>query len=185
MKLKMKKLDKVILALFSAIIFLESILLICIILGWLNISVVGDIVRQALLQYNTSRIILIVVVVCLICAVKCIFFDTSSKEKSKSGVLMQNDNGKLLISKPTIENIVGVVVKDFDSVEDVSVSIDLDNLNNLIVNVNLVVSQDVIIKELTLNMQNKIKEAIKKTSDLEVKEVNVKIKNISTENEKK
>ena len=33
-------------------------------------------------------------------------------------------------------------------------------------------------------MQNKIKEAIKKTSDLEVKEVNVKIKNISNEPEK-
>ena len=94
---------------------------------------------------------------------------------------MQNDNGKLLISKPTIENIVSSVVKGFGTVEDVSVSTDFDHLNNLIVNVNLVVSKDVIIKELTLNMQNKIKEAIKKTSDLEVKEVNVKIKNIAIE----
>ena len=68
---------------------------------------------------------------------------------------MQNDNGKLLISKPTIENIVASVVKGFDSVEDVSVSTDLDNANHLIINVNLVVSKDVIIKELTLNMQNK------------------------------
>ena len=33
-------------------------------------------------------------------------------------------------------------------------------------------------------MQNKIKEAIKKTSDLEVKEVNVKIKNISSDTAK-
>ena len=97
---------------------------------------------------------------------------------------MQNDNGKLLISKPTIENIVKSVVKDFASVEDVSVDIDLDTINNLIVNVNLVVSKDVIIKEITLNMQNKIKEAIKKTSDLEVKEVNVKIKNISDDTAK-
>ena len=97
---------------------------------------------------------------------------------------MQNDNGKLLISKPTIENIVKSVVKDFASVEDVSVDIDLDTVNNLIVNVNLVVGKDVIIKEITLNMQNKIKEAIKKTSDLEVKEVNVKIKNISSDTAK-
>ena len=97
---------------------------------------------------------------------------------------MQNDNGKLLISKPTIENIVESVVKGFDSVDDVSVDIDLDALNCLIVNVNLVVSQEVIIKEITLNMQNKIKEAIKRTSDLDVKEVNVKIKNISKESPK-
>ena len=97
---------------------------------------------------------------------------------------MQNDNGKLLISKSTIENIVTSVVKDFESVDDVSVDIELDQINNLIVNVNLVVSKEVIIKEITLNMQNKIKEAIKKTSDLEVKEVNVRIKNISNEKEK-
>ena len=69
---------------------------------------------------------------------------------------MQNDNGKLLISKSTIENIVMSSVKDFTSVEDVSVDIDLNNMNELIVNVNLVVNQNVVIKELTLNIQNKI-----------------------------
>ena len=94
---------------------------------------------------------------------------------------MQNDNGKLLISKPTIENIVISVVKAFDSVENVTVETDLDRTNSLIIDVNVVVAKDVIIKELTLNMQNKIKEAIKKTSDLEVKEVNIKIKDIKTE----
>ena len=96
---------------------------------------------------------------------------------------MQNDNGKLLISKATIENIVKSVVKDFENIKDVKVSIDMDKLNNLIVNVFLVVNKNVIIKDLTLNIQNKIKEEIKKTSDLEVKEVNVKIKDIVSEKE--
>lgn len=181
----MKKLDKVILALFSVLIFLQSMLIICIIAGWVRIETVEPFVIMALTGVKTSKIVLGVAIVCLLCSIKCIFFDSSDNEKKVQGVLMQNDNGKLLISKPTIENIVSSVVKGFDSVDDVSVSTDLDNLNNLIVNVNLVVSKDVIIKELTLNMQNKIKEAIKKTSDLEVKEVNVKIKNIATEQENK
>ena len=56
--------------------------------------------------------------------------------------------------------------------------IQLDEQNNVIVLVNLIVTKDVVIKELTLNLQNKIKEEIKKTSDLEVKEVNVRIKNV-------
>ena len=172
----MKKLDKVILALFSVLIFLQSILVICMIAGWINLETAGTFATMALTGEKTSKMILGLEVICLICSVKCIFFDSSDKDKKSQGILMQNDNGKLLISKPTIENIVSSVVKGFDSVEDVSVSIELDNLNNLIVNVNLVVSKDVIIKEITLNMQNKIKEAIKKTSDLEVKEVNVKIK---------
>ena len=181
----MKKLDKVILALFSVLIFLQSVLVICMIAGWINIGTVGTFVAMALTESQTSKIILAVEIICLICSIKCIFFDSSDSEnKASQGVLMQNDNGKLLISKPTIENIVKSVVNGFESVEDVSVEIELDNVNNLIVNVNLVVSQNVIIKEITLNMQNKIKEAIKKTSDLEVKEVNVKIKNISNEPEK-
>ena len=181
----MKKLDKVILILFSVIIFLQSILLICIIAGWLNTALVGRIMMTALTGDSTSKVILALAIIYLVCSVKCIFFDKAESEKTPKGVLMQNDNGKLLISKPTIENIVSSVVKDFESVEDVSVSIDLDNLNSLIVNVNLVVNQNAVIKELTLNMQNKIKEAIKKTSDLDVKEVNVKIKNINTEKQEK
>ena len=180
----MKKIDKVILALFSVLMFLQSILVICMIAGLIKIDTVSSFAIMALEGEQTSKIILGVEIVCLLCSIKCIFFDTSYKDKKANGVLMQNDNGKLLISKPTIENIVKSVVKDFESVDDVTVDIDLDTVNNLIVNVNLVVSKDVIIKEITLNMQNKIKEAIKKTSDLEVKEVNVKIKNISDETEK-
>lgn len=180
----MKKLDKVILALFSVLMFLQSVLVICMIAGIIRIDMVSSFAVMALEGEQTSKIILGVEIVCLLCSIKCIFFDTSDKDKKSNGVLMQNDNGKLLISKPTIENIVKSVVKDFENVEDVTVDIDLNTVNNLIVNVNLVVSKDVIIKEITLNMQNKIKEAIKKTSDLEVKEVNVRIKNISNETEK-
>jgi hypothetical protein len=180
----MKKLDRVILALFSVLMFLQSILAICIIAGFVRIETVTAFATMAFSGEQTTKIILGLEIVCLLCSIKCIFFDSSEKENKAQGVLMQNDNGKLLISKPTIENIVKSVVKDFASVEDVSVDIDLDTVNNLIVNVNLVVGKDVIIKEITLNMQNKIKEAIKKTSDLEVKEVNVKIKNISSDTAK-
>ena len=54
----------------------------------------------------------------------------------------------------------------------------MDKDNNLTVNVNLVVKENAVIKELTSNLQAKIKEAVKKSSDLDVKEVNVKVKNI-------
>ena len=41
---------------------------------------------------------------------------------------------------------------------------------------NLVVSSNTVIKDLTTDLQNKIKTKIKETTDLEVKEVNVTIK---------
>ncbi len=177
----MKKIDKIILVLFSVIIFLQSILLICVITGIVNFTTVERFVTLLLYQDKASKIVLAIALICLICSLKAIFFSSSDQPKSKSGILMQNDNGKLLISKATIENIVMSAVQGFNSITDVSVSTELDNFNNLIVNVNLVVSSNVVIKELTLSMQNKIKEEIKKTSDLDVKEVNVKITNIATE----
>ena len=177
----MKKIDNIILTVFSILIFLASILIICIIAGWIKIDSVSEFVNMALAKQMTSRIILGLAIVCLIASFKAIFFSGTTEKENKKGVLMQNDNGKLLISKSTIENIVQGVAKGFDSVEVTDVSSDFDDLNNLSINVSLIVGKNVIIKELTVNLQNKIKETIKRTSDLDVKEVNVKIKDIYKE----
>ena len=181
----MKKLDKIILTIFSVIILLEGIVIGLLILGWVDFSTIFSLVRNTLTTSPASQITLALVIICIICSVKCIFFDTSSNGNKKDrDVLMQNDNGRLIISITTLENLVNSVVKSFDSAIDTNTRIQLDSENNVIVLVNLTVTKDVIIKELTLNMQNKIKEAIKKTSDLEVKEVNVRIKNIANPEEK-
>ena len=179
----MKKIDKIILAIFSILILFESIIAICLIIGWVKVETIESVINSIIFNNEVSKIVLVISIVCFICSIKCIFFESTDKESNKSGILMQNDNGKLLISKATIENIVKSVVKDFENIKDVKVAIDTDKLNNLIVNVYLIVNKNVIIKELTLNIQNKIKEEIKKTSDLEVKEVNVKIKDIISEKE--
>ena len=101
-----------------------------------------------------------------------------TKEEYKNGILLENENGKLLITRETIENLVNGVVKGFDSAEDVTTKIEFDKENNLIVYVNLLVKETAVIKELSKNLQNKIKEVVKKSSDLDVKEVNIKVKNI-------
>ena len=128
----------------------------------------------------SSNVILVLSIIFILLAIRCIFFDSSSKEKEeyKNGILLENVNGKLLITKETIENLVNAVVKGFDSAEEVTTQIELDNENNLKVFVNMSVKENAVIKELSTNLQNKIKEAIKKASDLEVKEVNIKVKNI-------
>ena len=184
----MKKISKLVLVVFSVIILLIGVAVNLLIVGWLDYETAFSLIRRALSESPSNKIILIFTELSMLFAILCIFLDSSSKGENKSSgrdVLMQNDNGKLLISKPTIENIVISVVKEFNSVQDISVKIDMDNLNNLIVNVNLSVTQNVIIKELTVNMQNKIKEAIKRTSDLEVKQVNVRIKDIIMETKDK
>ena len=178
----MKKLSKIVLVVFSVFILIIGICINLLAIGWLEYGTVFSLVENALTTEPQSRILLVTTELCILFAVICIFSDTSSnKDEPKSGrdVLMQNDNGKLMISRDTIENLVNSVVGNYPSVMESNTKIYLDSENNVRVLEDLIDTKEVIIKELTLNMQNKIKEAIKKTSDLEVKEVDVRIKNIT------
>ena len=177
----MKKVSKLVLVLFSVIILLIGVVINLLIVGWLDYESAFSLIRKALSQDPTNKIILTFTEVCMLFAILCIFLDSSSKGENKSSgrdVLMQNDNGKLMISRETIENLVNGVVKEFPGARQAQTRIALDAQNNVDVLVDLTVTKDVVIKELTANMQTRIKEAIKKTSDLEVNQVNVRIKNI-------
>lgn len=178
----MNKLGKLVLVIFSIIILIIGIVINLLIVNWLDFNTVSTLIQKSLTQAPTNKVIIIVTEIFMLTAILCIFLDPPSKKEQKSGrdVLMQNDNGKLMISRDTIENIVNNVVKEFQGAKESTTRIALDNQNNVGVLVDLTVTKDVVIKELTVNMQNRIKEAIKKTSDLDVSEVNVRIKNIVT-----
>ena len=121
----------------------------------------------------------------ILLAIKCIFFDgnTSSQEKSKDGILLENDSGKLMISRDTLENLANGVVRGFENTENITSRVVLDKENNVSVLVTLSVKPDTVIKDLSNNLQCKIKEAIKTSLDLDVKEVNVRVKNIAPKTE--
>ena len=176
----MKILDKIGLALFSTLILILSIILCLMIFGWLDVEFVHEIVNRAIQDQVCSNILLGLSVIFILLSIKCIFFESSSKQETdyKNGILLENSDGKLLITKDTLENLVNNVVKGFDSAENVTTRVELDKENNVKVFVNLSVKENAIIKELSTNLQTKIKTTIKKTSDLEVKEVNIKVKDI-------
>lgn len=176
----MKIIEKITLVLFSSLMLIISVILCLAIFGWISLDVLENVISIAITDDITSKILLGLSIIFILLAIRCIFFDYSSKEKEdyKNGILLENANGKLLITRETIENLVNGVVKGFDSAEDVTTKIELDNENNVKVFVNLTVKENAVIKELSTNLQNKIKETVKKSSDLEVKEVNIKVKNI-------
>ena len=176
----MKTIEKITLVLFFLLLLIISVILCLTIFGWIDTADIGNVLNIAISNNVSSNVILVLSIIFILLAIRCIFFDSSSKEKEeyKNGILLENVNGKLLITKETIENLVNAVVKGFDSAEEVTTQIELDNENNLKVFVNMSVKENAVIKELSTNLQNKIKEAIKRASDLEVKEVNIKVKNI-------
>ena len=62
---------------------------------------------------------------------------------------MENANGKLLITRETIESLVNTIVKGFEGAEDVTTKIEFDKDNNISVFVNLTVKENAVIKELS------------------------------------
>ena len=181
----MKILEKITLIIYSNIILILSIILCLLIFNWLDISLVENIINSLIIGETSSKILLGLSVVFILLSIKCIFFDSTSKEeiKERQGVLLQNESGKLLISKETIENLVNSVALNFQNAEDVTTRVELDSENNVKVYVNLIVNEEAIIKELSSKLQQKIKEKIKTATDLDVKEVNITVKKVATKTE--
>jgi conserved hypothetical protein len=186
-EIKMKILEKIALIIYSYIILLISVLLCVLVFGWVDMKFVGDIIQTILVGETSSKIVLGVSIVFILLSIRCIFFDKTSKEQihERQGVLLENENGKLMISKDTIENLVSTVAKQYKTADEITTSVDLDKENNVIVYVNLVVSSEAVIKDLSANLQQEIKEKIKQATDLEVKQVNIKVKNIASSKEEK
>ena len=173
----MKILDKIGLVVFSTIILLVGVVAILTIIGWMELElIIGEI---------ASKITLGVSIVLILLAIKCIFLnsDTKSTSNGKDGILLENDNGKLLVSRDTIESLSNAVVKNYETAQNVMTKVELDNESNVSIFITLFVYPDAIIKDLTISLQKDIKETIKKSLDLEVKDVNVRIKNIASKKE--
>ncbi len=177
----MKILEKITLIIYSYVMLILSILACLLVFGWLEPELVGGIVNNILTGDVSGKIVLGVSVVFILLSIKCIFFDSTSKEqiKERQGVLLENESGKLMISKETIENLVNSVAKGFESTEDVTTRVELDKDNNVKVYANLVVSSEAVIKDLSAKLQTSIKDKIKKATDLEVNEVNITVKKVA------
>ena len=177
----MKVIEKITLALFSNIILVISVLLCLTIFGWLDINVVFGLVIGWLDNPVVSNVTLGVSIVCILLAIYSIFFfgDSEEEERSKEGIMLENDSGKLMVTRETLENLANSVAKGFENTENVNSKILLDDEHNVRVLVTLTVKPGAIIKDLSNNLQSRIKETIKTSLDLDVKEVNVRVKNIA------
>ena len=156
----MKFLDKLVLKIFSIIILIVTV-------GLID----GE---------NAIKILLGTVAVLMLLAIKGLFFTSKPESNGKEGIVLENTSGKLVISKESLENLIASVTKEVPGADTVASRTILDKRKNLIVYVTAVVSKDVMLKDISNELQSKIKDAMKRTADLEVKEVNIKIKNITS-----
>lgn len=176
----MKILDKITLVLFSVIILIIAIIIDLLIFRFISFYEISMIYNSLLENNIAMNSVLAVSIICELLALKAIFFGGSSNKNNIDGVLLENESGKLLISKDTIENLVNGVAKGFENTQSVSSRVAVGNDNGLYITVTLMVLPNTVINELSMNLQTRIKEVVKKVTDLEVKSIDVRIRNITT-----
>lgn len=154
----MKFLDKMILCIFSVLILLMAVISSACIFGWIDATGL------------------------YVFAIKGIFFESSTDEEKSvgNGIMLENDDGKLLVTKETITSIVNSVVAGFEGVKDQQSKITLDENNDLSILLTIAVSDQAVIKDLSNNIQVRVKDAIKKSLDVEVKSLDIKVKDMVT-----
>lgn len=175
----MKFLERLSLAIFSIIILVLSVIMSLMAFGWIEVSTIAYGLVWLLSVPSAVNTALVIAVILILLSIKCLFFSSREKNDKTEGILLENENGKLLISVDTIENLIKGVVSGFSNVKSMSCKVNLDKqINNVRVNLNLTVGADTVIKELSMNIQDKIKEVVKNTTELDIKEINIKIKDI-------
>ena len=177
----MKILDRFALIIFSIIILVLSIISCLAVFDIIELEKIVEYINDVIENKTVAKVVVISSVICILLAIKALFFSSRMKktEEIKSGVLLENKDGRLLISKDTIENLIISVVKSFQEAKDVQTKVFLDVENNITVFISLLVNENAVIKELSSNIQSKIKETIKRNTDLEVSQININIKNIN------
>lgn len=173
----MKFLERFALIVYSFIIMLLSIVMCLLVFNWVDLEVIGDMITALVTGDVSSKITLGLSMCLILLSIKCMFFDEKTKEKIKEsqGILLKNENGQLMISRETIDNIVKNTVVGFDNIKECNTKIEVNTENQLGITLFLTVNENVVIKELAGNLQSRIKAEVKKVTDLDVEEVNVKV----------
>lgn len=177
----MKFFDKLVLKIFSIIILAIGIAAILLMTGIIDVEMILNEVVRLSDGETTIKIVIGVLAVLMLLSIKGLFFTSKNQDRTlKEGIILENTNGKLVISRESLENLVASVTKDIPGADVIASKTILDKNRNLVVNVTAAVSKDVMIKDISNEVQARVKEAMKKTADLEVKEVNIRIKNITS-----
>lgn len=168
---------------FSIIVF--SIMIF--ILSVLTILVSADIVSSDIFIDMFSKFnenIVLTICICLLLAlwsVANIFFKSDSDNEITNGVLLENENGSLLITRDSICNLVDSVLKKNQDIKDSNVKIEFDENRDIVINIVATIRDNAVIKDTSSKLQESIKLTVKRATDLDVSNVNIKIKNVEQE----
>ena len=177
--------QKIVSVTFASIVLFISVVSMLTLSGILAPDLGSNMMEDILEGEFWSKVFFAVFAILAIFAIKEIAFGEKVSREGREGLILENESGKLIISKESLESLVAGVGKEIEGVDSISSRTFIDDEKNVVVEANIGVGREVALKDISAELQRKVKEALKQTADLEVKYVNIKIKNISNKKSKK
>ena len=178
----MKFLEKLGLVLFSFIVLVISIMLILIGVGLVDVSIFSILIAKMVAHATAVKVMYGVCAVFILIALRCLFFGSSSSSNPElDGILMENEDGKLLITYDTLETLVDGVINNVDDILAASPDITITEDNEVYISILIDVKQHTVIKLVTSKLQQDIKTTIKDATDIEVKRVDIQVREVEAE----
>lgn len=174
----MKILEKFVLILYSFFMLIVSAIICLILFKVISIDQIKDCIEYV--QKDTALVIAIlaIAIVCILLSIRCLFFRKKKqiKKSNTTEILLENEAGRLLISKNAIENAAKKIVKESLHLNtEIKVTADIDPANNISIYIAVMLDRALNVRDLTLDLQLRIKNEIKNSFGLEVKQVNIKV----------
>ena len=178
----MKFLEKFGLIIFSFIALVISIMLIFIGVGLVDVSIFSILIAKMVANATAVKVMYAVCALIILIAIRCLFFGSSSSSSDTlDGILMENEDGKLLITYDTLETLVDGVINNVDDILAASPDITITEDNDVYISILIDVKQHTVIKLVTSKLQQDIKSTIKDATDIEVKRVDIQVREVEAE----
>lgn len=174
----MKILEKFVLILYSFLMLIVSAIICLILFKVISIEQIEECIEY--IQKDTALVITIlaIAIACILLSIRCLFFRKKKqiKKSNTTEILLENESGRLLISKNAIENAAKKIVKESLHLNtEIKVTADIDPANNISIYIAVMLDRALNVRDLTLDLQLRIKNEIKNSFGLEVKQVNIKV----------
>ncbi len=178
----MKTFRDIILSLFAIVVFALALCMILISAGVLDFNMISNTIQDLFLNQKVIMNVLAASVMVIIAVAICI--KPEATEEMKSGIALQLDTGTVYMSRETFESLILSIAKTYNSLRNVKVSVTISQ-EGVVANLYSYILPDTVVQTLTDKLQKNIKESILKQTTVDIKEVNVKIKGVYSQVDKK
>ncbi|AIS52377.1 hypothetical protein TKV_c12060 [Thermoanaerobacter kivui] len=170
----MKLLSRFLLALFTFIVLVFSVLLIALSFGIINMDSITTVIKNLHGNWVYSILGVFLIIASLI-----LLFDGTSKRSAIAGVTLTSKYGDINISYDTIISLAEKQVRKIDGVKSLNIYAS-KNQDKVQLTMNVTIAPDVIIPEIIQVVQKEIKEYIERNTSIYIENIKVNVVNTNS-----